>query len=158
MNAGSDGAADEILLVEDDEWIRQELAELLTEEGYSVMQASNGAEALATLHQIKHPCVILLDLMMPVMNGWGFRAAQRADAELASIPVVIMTGATDAEGEASKLGAAECLRKPFEFDEVLEAVHRHCANRAHAEPRGPKGDDGARSATTTGPSLSLGRA
>jgi CheY-like chemotaxis protein len=147
MNAASAEVTEEILLVEDDDWIRQELAELLAEEGYSVLQASNGAEALTHLHKIKNPCVILLDLMMPVMNGWGFRAAQRADAHLASIPVVVMTGIADAEREASKLGAAQCLRKPFEFEAVLEAVHRHCGSRA--EPDGGQEDAGRNEAVTS---------
>src|SRR5688572_22529593 len=122
------GGAKDILVVEDDECIRETLAELLTEEGYRVVEASNGKEALTKLQRTERPCLILLDLMMPVMNGWAFRAAQRADPALASIPVVVLTGVADGQREASALDAAQCLLKPFEFDPLLEVVKTHCGN------------------------------
>jgi CheY-like chemotaxis protein len=117
--------AESILLVEDDSSIREELGGLLRDEGYDVVACPNGSEALALLRRIDRPCVILLDLMMPVMNGWEFRAQQCADAALARIPVVLLTGVSDGEAQAAALGLP-CLMKPFEFGPLLSAVHRHC--------------------------------
>ena len=119
-----------ILIVEDDAFIREELAELLKEEGFLVLTACNGKEALSQLELADRPCVILLDLMMPIMNGWDFRAAQRADPKLAAIPIVVMTGVADGAREARALDAAHWLSKPFEFEPLLAAVHTHCGNKA----------------------------
>jgi CheY-like chemotaxis protein len=112
-----------ILVVDDERDIREAIAELLEEEGYDVEAAGDGAEALDKARAC-HPVVVLLDLMMPVMNGWEFRARQRGDPELASIPVIVVS----ALGKVADVEAAAYLQKPFELDALLDAVKRH----AHA--------------------------
>src|SRR5574340_1100683 len=104
----------EVLLVEDDAAIRDALRELLEAEGFVVQGAANGREALARLRAGGHrPRLILLDLMMPVMDGWEFRQAQRGDPALARIPVVVLTAADGAEDLIADMKVAACLSKPF---------------------------------------------
>lgn len=111
-----------ILIVDDDADIRGVLAELLESEGYATATAANGREALAQLERQPHTALILLDLMMPMMNGFEFRAAQRADPAIAAIPVVVMTAGGAYKAET--LGVREVLAKPLEFDELLGALTR----------------------------------
>jgi CheY-like chemotaxis protein len=115
-----------ILLVEDDTDIREEMAALLEGEGYQVAQARNGQEALDRLKTIPVPCIILLDLMMPVMNGWDFRARQLADPALKGIPTVIVSGAAQAHQEARSLGATAFLQKPFDLEPLLDVIEQYC--------------------------------
>ncbi len=112
-----------VLIVDDESDIRDAIAELLSEEGYEVQGARDGAEAL-TKARACHPSLVLLDLMMPGMNGWEFRAKQRGDPELAAIPVVVLS----ALGRVPGVDAAAYLQKPFELDDLLSAVRLH----AHA--------------------------
>jgi DNA-binding response OmpR family regulator len=112
-----------ILVVDDERDIRDTIAELLAEEGYAVEEAGDGAEALAKARDC-HPVVVLLDLMMPGMNGWEFRARQRGDPELASIPVIVLS----ALGKVPGVDAAAYLQKPFGLEDLLSAVRLH----AHA--------------------------
>jgi CheY-like chemotaxis protein len=120
----------EILLVEDDEDIRQHLALILERKGYRVASAADGRQALDYLRNAAPPpCVILLDLMMPVMSGWEFREAQRADPRLVSIPVIVLTGHGLATAEERALDVAGYLIKPFALDDLLFAVERHCPPR-----------------------------
>ena len=109
-----------VLVVDDERDIREAVSEVLVDEGYEVVGAGDGAEAL-TKSRAHHPDVILLDLMMPGMNGWEFRAAQQGDPDLSDIPVIVLS----ALGRVSGLDAAEFLQKPFELDALLTAVHRH---------------------------------
>ena len=114
-----------ILFVEDDPDIRETLSEILREEGWTVRAASQGKEALEVLRTGSGlPRLILLDLMMPVMNGWQFRAEQLADAALAGVPVVIVSAASNIEQTAEKLGAAAFVKKPVVLDELLRAVQQ----------------------------------
>lgn len=113
-----------VLIVEDDAEIRMALADLLECSGYLVAQAQHGREALDLLHAGPRPAVILLDIMMPVMNGWSFRAAQRADPQLASIPVVVLTAMGRAEETGRELGAHAALSKPFEIADLLDLLGR----------------------------------
>jgi two-component system, OmpR family, alkaline phosphatase synthesis response regulator PhoP len=108
-----------VLIVEDERDLREVVAEALSEAGYQVVDASDGAEALDKLRAC-HPSVVLLDLMMPRMNGWQFRAAQQQDPEVSRIPVIVIS----ALGWVADLDAAEFLQKPFELDRLLTAV-RH---------------------------------
>jgi CheY-like chemotaxis protein len=109
-----------ILVVDDERDIRDTIAELLADEGYAVEEAGDGAEALTKARDC-HPSVVLLDLMMPGMNGWEFRARQRGDPELASIPVIVLS----ALGKVSGVDAAAYLQKPFGLEDLLTAVKRH---------------------------------
>src|SRR6476620_2244355 len=94
-----------ILVVEDDEMTRESMVELLRESGYTVDAAVNGAEALAHLRTHPHPCVILLDLMMPVMTGQEFRREQLKDSALAAIPVIVVSAADMAQLQALNAAA-----------------------------------------------------
>jgi CheY-like chemotaxis protein len=113
-----------ILVVEDDEMTRASIVELLDEAGYSVTQAANGAEALDKLRQGPPPCVILLDLMMPVMTGQEFRREQLKDPALAAIPVIVVSAADAWQLRALK--AAACLSKPFTVERLLSTVSQYC--------------------------------
>jgi CheY-like chemotaxis protein len=115
-----------VLLVEDDDGIRQSIAELLTEDGLTVVSAANGRDALDLLGRMAEPPrVILLDLMMPVMDGWTFRSHQLADPQLAAIPVVILSATQGLPEHAEQLRINEFLRKPFDAPALLDAVVRH---------------------------------
>lgn len=116
--------AKRILIAEDDPDIREALAQVLENEGYQVSTAADGAQALALLRQGPKPSLIILDLMMPVMNGWQFREEQLRDPELAKIPVLVITAYTGAEAKAAAAGAAGLLRKPIELQSLLDAVER----------------------------------
>ena len=112
-----------MLVVEDDEDIRDVLATILHEAGYGVIIAKNGEEALQRLRSgTCRPCVILLDLWMPVMDGWQFREEQRKDSSLADIPVVALSG----DGEALAFDAAAHLRKPIQFNPLVRTIERFC--------------------------------
>lgn len=117
----------EILVVEDDADIREDLADLLRDYGYRVATAGNGAEALEYLRSQRRPCVILLDLMMPVMNGWEFRRRMLADRELAELPVVLLSGAADVHEQAATLNASEVVTKPIQLDRLYRTLERICS-------------------------------
>lgn len=112
-----------LLVVEDDPDVVGVLDILLTSEGYRVTSARNGAEALSLLRDGDHPSLILLDLMMPVMDGWQFRTIQRDEAPLAEIPVVIMTGAGEPL-DADQLAADAFLKKPVDLTDLLTVIKR----------------------------------
>jgi CheY-like chemotaxis protein len=112
-----------VLVVDDDAAIRMLVAEALEGEGYGVVTAINGADALMVLAAMQ-PDAIVLDLMMPVMDGRGFLAARRHDPRQAAIPVLILSAAHDLGAAAPALGARACLAKPFDL-EVLLAVVAH---------------------------------
>ena len=115
-------------MVDDDEAIRLTVKELLAEEGYSVRGASNGSEALAILRETSPlPAVILLDLMMPVMDGWTFRRAQADDPRLAAIPVVVLTAAASIARELRELAVDALLAKPLRLETLLATVARYCS-------------------------------
>ncbi|MBV8761212.1 MAG: response regulator [Deltaproteobacteria bacterium] len=119
-----------VLVVEDDPDIRATLCEALEDNGYSAVAASNGVEALEYLRGGNvTPCLILLDLMMPVMDGQAFRQEQRNDATLASIPVVVVSAYRDLDKYAEQL-ATECLPKPVRLDTLLQTARKHCDSAA----------------------------
>ena len=116
-----------ILLVEDDDDIRVDLADILRGEGYEVATASNGQEALDWLRDHGQTVsLILLDLMMPIMNGWDFRGRQLEEPALMAIPVVLLSGAGDVARHALALKTAGYLIKPLRLDSLLRIVARHC--------------------------------
>ena len=115
-----------VLVVEDDEAFREAIVVALEHDGYRVVAAGHGREALDLLHAGLDPCVIVLDLMMAVMDGWEFRRAQLSDTALAGIPVVVVS----AHHEARKLGASHgvsgVLQKPVDPDDLLALVASAC--------------------------------
>ena len=116
-----------VLVVEDDLDIRQALLEILEEHGFVALGARDGAEALDLLSRATElPCLILLDLMMPVMDGASFREAQRNDPRLASIPVVVLSAYRDLERHAGHLDAVSVLRKPPSVRELVTVLRAHC--------------------------------
>jgi CheY-like chemotaxis protein len=112
--------------VDDHESTREAFALILQGVGYRVRTADNGRDALDQLQGGEHPCVIVLDLMMPVMDGWQFRQAQKADARLADIPVVVCSAAGELPRRAGDLGAADYLSKPVDPRDLVEVVRRFC--------------------------------
>jgi signal transduction histidine kinase/CheY-like chemotaxis protein len=122
-----DSARRSVLVVEDDMAIAIELAELLREEGFAVRLASNGSEAWHELDQGFRPNVIVLDLMMPVMDGWTLRRKLLGEPRLASIPVVVLSGAS-AQDAAEVERVDDVLSKPFDFRTLLMILDRHTAN------------------------------
>ncbi len=135
-----------VMVVEDDAAIREVVVEILALEGFSPIAARNGAEALARLRRDRlAPELILLDLMMPVMDGWQFRSEQLRDPALARIPVVLMSAS-----EPDGLVADARVTKPFEVTALLAAIARVTAPRpAPAQPgaREPAASGTCRSAT-----------
>jgi len=128
----TDVDAQSVLIVDDDLDILEALAELLECEGYRVTTVTDGRAALSHLRGGLRPCVILLDLMMPGMNGWDFRNEQLNDAELKDIPVVIVTAATVTEAALkAQLGDISLLSKPPLDDELISIVRRHCGEPLH---------------------------
>lgn len=123
-------SAHRILVVDDDADIRESLIDIIQDRGYEAIGAVHGRDALDRLHaDAQRPCVILLDLMMPVMDGWQFREAQRADPELAGIPVVVIS-AYRHRPSVTELDAAEYLNKPVQVDSLLDVIRRHCPDAA----------------------------
>ena len=112
-----------VLVVEDDEDVRDSIFDALTRKGYQVAVAENGQEALAVLAGRPHPCVVLLDLVMPVMDGWQFLSSVQLDPVLARIPVVVVSAHASTHPPA---GTSQLLRKPFDFHDLFQAVERHC--------------------------------
>lgn len=115
-----------VLVVEDDQDLRDIVADVLTAHGYRTASAIHGEDALEKLHDGEKPCVILLDLMMPVMDGWAFRARQREDPELSRIPVVVLTAHASASQVGTELAATEFLAKPVALHALLATVARVC--------------------------------
>jgi CheY-like chemotaxis protein len=115
-----------VLLVEDDDDIRTDLAEILRIKGYAVQTAANGAEALDRLRDQHLPCLILLDLMMPVMDGWQFREVQLQDETLAQVPVVVLTGVAE---DTAALQAKKVMRKPVRLDDLMTTIRGYCTGR-----------------------------
>lgn len=115
-----------ILLVEDNDDIRDTLEEILIQEGFQVATATNGLEALDVLAHDPLPCLILLDLRMPVMDGVSFRLHQLRDPRIREVPVVVLTAANEDHREAALLGACGHLRKPIDLDVLLETAEEAC--------------------------------
>jgi CheY-like chemotaxis protein len=129
-------SAHQVLVVEDDDDVRTALIELIEDAGYPAVGAAHGRAALEHLRELGHsPCVILLDLAMPVMDGWEFRAEQRRDPALTTIPVVVISAYRE-RPSVTELDAAAYLNKPVDAAALLDVLRRHC--------RGAEGGPGAR--------------
>ena len=120
--------ASPVLIVEDHDDTREMVATLLSEHGFTVVTAENGQRGLERLMRTR-PCLVLLDLMMPVMTGWEFRRAQLSlpDSDLASVPVLLLTAVDQPDHAALQLGASDVISKPLDFDQLIESVRRHCS-------------------------------
>ena len=116
-----------VLVVDDDIDIREAVCLVLSHSGYRTLAASNGEEALTTLQGQDGIDLILLDMMMPVMDGWGFRLSQPEGPAFVKIPVIVLTGDGRASSKAAAIGAAGYLKKPLDLGDLLAAVARHCA-------------------------------
>lgn len=135
--------ASDILLVEDDEGLGAILAAVLQDQGYRVDRASNGKEALDRLCTGQLPRLILLNLVMPVMNGWEFREQLKQIPDLAELPVVVLSGVRNLERKAASLAATDSFTKPYNLKEVIETVHQYC------QPIGQARTDGSGRMTQT---------
>jgi CheY-like chemotaxis protein len=122
-----------VLVVEDDPSIREALSEALETEGYRVVCAEHGQAALQHLAGAEPPCLVLLDVMMPVMDGIAFRQAMLGDARLAEIPVVVITAG--GAQLAARVPASKVLHKPVRMEVVVAAVREHCAGTADPAAR-----------------------
>jgi CheY-like chemotaxis protein len=113
-----------VLVVEDDENTQSVMSTVLRLSGFEVGTAHDGREALDWLHAHARPGLILLDLMMPRMDGWQFRQEQRQDPALADVPVVLVSATHDLPEQAKSLGADRYLQKPVVFEELLGLLKR----------------------------------
>jgi CheY-like chemotaxis protein len=118
-----------VLLVEDHAEMRKLLQTLLEREGYTVFAAVNGVEALQLLRGGVEPALILLDLMLPVMDGFTFRKEQKRDPRLSTIPTIVYSGHNEMRARAAELRAAAYLQKPIKFDMLLRLVATHCQHQ-----------------------------
>jgi CheY-like chemotaxis protein len=114
----------QVLIVEDDDSAREALSDCLEMEGFRVAAACNGKEALDYLRSAHLPKVILLDLYMPVMTGWEFREAQKKDAAIADIPVVVVTAF--GSGMTKRIDANVIMHKPLDLDRLLTVIREYC--------------------------------
>jgi two-component system, chemotaxis family, chemotaxis protein CheY len=124
-----------VLVVDDDFGFRNAIADALEHLGWHVRGAATGADALGVLRSWR-PNVILLDLMLPVMDGWSFRAEADRQHALEDIPIVVTSGVANARREAEKLQAAAALSKPFELDELVRIVQGLVAPEGQADLAG----------------------
>jgi CheY-like chemotaxis protein len=112
-----------VLIVEDEEELREMMREALESNGYTVVAAPEGQEALDAIAHIEHVCLVLLDLLMPGMNGWDFFMKMRERPELASVPVVVHSSAPS----RAPAGVARVVQKPVLLDRLLAIVNEYCA-------------------------------
>ncbi len=115
-----------VLVVDDEEIIRTVVGDALQDEGYRVVEASNGREALEAAAQHR-PAVILLDMRMPVLDGWGFVREYRSRPG-PHAPIVVMTAAQNAATWCDEVKGDACLPKPFEIDRLFDTVERYTAS------------------------------
>ena len=113
-----------VLLVDDDEDVRDSLGDVIKLRGFSLQTASNGLEALQLLQNEGLPCVILLDLVMPVMDGWQFLTKLQALPELSSVPVVVISAHAASNPPT---GVDRILAKPIELADLYAAIEEHCS-------------------------------
>jgi CheY-like chemotaxis protein len=123
-----------LLVVDDDAEVRELLRVALEGDGFVVATVRNGREALDYLRSHAETCVVLLDLLLPEMDGTAFRAAQLRDRSLAWIPIIVMSGAVDASTLARQVGARRFVRKPLDLDEVRHAVRSIGCRQARSRP------------------------
>ena len=121
-----------VLIVDDDFEFRYAIADALRHLGWEVRGAADGSDALGTLREWP-PDVILLDLLLPMMDGWAFRFEAERQQALGGIPIVVTSGSADVRREAEKLKAAAALAKPFELDELVMVIQDLVTGKTSAE-------------------------
>ncbi len=121
---GQMSSSKDVLVVEDESYLRDLVADVLDAEGHRPRKAANGFQALDCVRE-RIPQLILLDLMMPVMDGWEFMKLLRANPEWVDIPVVIVTAAYDVRRTQEQTGARAVLTKPFDIDQIAEVVRTY---------------------------------
>lgn len=118
-----------ILIVDDDPGILDFITQSLEGEGYQVSGAANGEDGLAIMRdKATRPCLVLLDMAMPIMNGWEFRKSQLNDDALRTIPVIVLTADRQAAEKAADLQADGFLEKPLGLTTLLDIVKRYCSS------------------------------
>ncbi len=130
MPAPHESASQEVLVVDDDDDLRDAFVALLGMHGYKSAGASSGVGALQRLREGFRPCVVLLDIRMPEMDGWTVWAKMHADPRLAAIPVVLLSGDPDQLRRAEAIGMRNFMRKPVDAEQLLATVARYCDPRA----------------------------
>jgi DNA-binding response OmpR family regulator len=119
-----------VMVVEDDDDIRESLVDILADEGYVAIGACHGRDALDKLvSSPERPCLIVLDLMMPVMDGAGFREVQLQDPGLSQIPVIVISACRDLDEGTRGMQPAAMLKKPLKVKDLLDVVHAQCPLR-----------------------------
>jgi CheY-like chemotaxis protein len=127
---GSDShPAHQVLIVDDNDDARETLARLLRMHGFTVAPAWSAEDALRHFRQGFRPCIVILDLRMPGMDGWAFHDRMRLDPDLATIPVAIVSGHAEEENRARERGACQFMLKPADPTMLIAAVDRHCTGR-----------------------------
>jgi CheY-like chemotaxis protein len=126
-DTGRSGRTPCVLIVEDDDDVREFMQLLVSTAGYETMTARDGQDALLKMKQ-KRPCLVLLDLQMPRMDGWEFRARQMEDLSLSDVPVVCVTAFFDPAQVTRQLGL-RCISKPADFPTIIDAVETTCGGR-----------------------------
>jgi CheY-like chemotaxis protein len=113
-----------VLVIEDEDELREMMREALELNGYAVVTAEDGQDALDKIGGIEKLCLVILDLLMPVMNGWDFVERMRQRTELASVPVVVHSSAPG----PAPAGVTRVLQKPILFDRLISVVREYCAH------------------------------
>jgi two-component system, chemotaxis family, chemotaxis protein CheY len=131
--------AGKILLLEDDDGLGAILMAVLQDQGYNVVRVSNGKQALKYLWTGPLPDLILLNLVMPGMDGWEFREQLKRVPEMAQIPVVVLSGVRNLERKAASLGATDSFTKPYNLKALIDTVQQYCPQPG---PAGWNGSDG----------------
>jgi CheY-like chemotaxis protein len=121
-----------VLIVEDDPDIRMSMIELLEDAGYGVSGAVNGAAALGILKLDSGFDLIILDLMMPVMDGFEFRSRQKADVQISGIPVIVMSADGHVSEKMKRASVEDYVKKPVDISSFLETIARKLAGGGHA--------------------------
>jgi CheY-like chemotaxis protein len=123
-----------ILVVEDHDSVRTALTKLLSSTGYDVAEAPNGSDALAQLAKGPRPDLILLDLMMPVMDGWEFMKRQRRDWHLCTIPTIVVSGVASHDPRCLEMPVVRLLSKPYTGEQLMAAIDAEITTRQAPDP------------------------
>jgi DNA-binding response OmpR family regulator len=126
------GTVPTVLVVDDDDNVRQTLAERLETSGYEVLLARDGRDAFEVIARGVNPDVILLDVVMPIMDGWHFLSARLRDPSIVAVPVVLMSGGQEAERQSHKIGVCGFIRKPLDIGDLVDRINA-CLGRRRTE-------------------------